>query len=154
MADRKLEKLEYSKTVNLPSGDGYTPQSLALVDANKRYVICSGSSPNIVLLCSANSYSSLGKKIGTGHANGGTYCSKNGCIYTTAYHGSSNNKKIVVTNVSNLKTAFTVNLKTNATGIAYDSVTDQFYVSAGSKIYVYPFDALSKGGESGSYVSK
>ena len=156
MADRKLEKLEYSKTISLPNpagSDGYTPQSLALVDANKRYVICSGASPNIVLLCSANSYSSLGKKISTGHANGATYCSKNGYIYSTAYNAGSNTKKIIVTKPSDFKTAFTITLKTNATGIAYDSVTDQFYVSAGSKIYVYPFDALSKGGESGSYIS-
>ena len=156
MADikrEKPEKLEYSKVVDLPSGSGFTPQSLAFVDGNKRYVICSGSSPNNVILCTSDSYSKLGKKISTGHANGGTYCSRNGLIYTTGYENGNNYSKVVATKASDLSHAFTIYLKSSATGIAYDKTTNQFYVSAGSKIYVYPYEALAKGGDSGSYIS-
>lgn len=154
MADRVLEKLKYSSTISLPGGDGYTPQSLAFISNSNRKVICSGASPNIVLQVTDKSYNSLGRKISTGHANGGTYCSKNNLIYTTAYSGSSNTKKIVATNCSNLNHEFSVTLPTSATGIAYDRVTNQFYVSSGKKIYIYPFEALAKGGTyKGDYTS-
>lgn len=153
MAKRKLEKLKYDTVVKLPSGTGYTPQSLAFISEHKRYIICSGSSPNRIISCDKNSYKGEIGHISTGHANGGTFCNKNNLIYTTAYNGNSNKKKIIATDSKTLKKKFTVTLKTTASGIAYDRITNKFYVSSGSSIYVYPFDALAKSGNGVKYTS-
>ena len=150
MANRNtIATLTSRKTINLKSGSGYTAQSLALVTAGSRYVFCnthgSDSSGNHILKVSAKSYSVESAKIYTGHANGGTYCNKNDCFYTTSYGGGSANKKIKCW-TRNYKLRFTVTLPVYATGIAYDPITTDFYVSVGDYFYVFPYSAFAKGG--------
>ena len=150
MANRHtITTLTSRKTINLKSGSGYTAQSLALVTAGLRYVFCntngSDSSGNHILKVSSKSYSVESAKIYTGHANGGTYCNKNDCFYTTSYSSGSANKKIKCW-TRKYKLRFTVTLPVYATGIAYDPITTDFYVSVGDYFYVFPYSAFAKGG--------
>ena len=144
---RNTEKLNFSTKVKLPSGSGYTPQSLAFINENNRIVICSGTSPNNFIRCSASSYKILGQKADVGHANGGTYCTKNNLIYTSGRTGGSYAYAIDPTT---FRVKFTVNLSFSFSGIAYDRITEQFYISGGSMVYVYPYSAFSSSGYAGS----
>ncbi|MBQ6631707.1 MAG: CHAP domain-containing protein [Romboutsia sp.] len=155
MAQRKnVENLEYSKIISLPLGTGYTPQSLAFKSKKERYVLCSGVHPNRVLKCNENHYENLGKKVNVGHANGATYCNKNGLIYATAYEGGNNKTKIRAIDPNKFVEKFTVTLPTAASGIAYDSYTNQFLISCGNNIRIFPYSAFEKGGTySGKYKS-
>lgn len=153
MANRDLIKLEEQTEVRLRRGgmgDGFTPQSLALISANQRIVLCSGSSPNHILKCDSVSYKDMGAIPYIGHANGGTYCSKNGLIYATAYEGSSNRNKIKAIDSKTYRVQFTVSLPVSATGIAYDKSVNKFYISSGSKIYVFPYSDFASGGTASS----
>lgn len=155
MANRKdVEKLTYSKTISLPGGDGYTPQSLALKSKSERIVFCSGTNPNHILKCTESNIDIKKGSENLGHANGATYCAKNNLIYVTAYQGSNNIRKIRALNASTFNLKFTVTLPVSATGIAYDAYTDQFLVSSGNHVRIFPYSALEKGGEyNGKYRS-
>lgn len=155
MSDRKSTKLKYDTTVRLPSGSTFTPQSLAFISEDNRVIVCSGSSSNNFLKCSASGCTKKGKHANVGHGNGATYCPKNKLIYVTAYEGNSNSNKIRALDPSTYSLKFTVTLPTSASGIAYDRITNQFYVSTSSTVYVYSYEALAQSGKySGSYVSK
>lgn len=168
MAERKTEKLNITYkdaivagatnkkvAIKLPSGTGFTPQALAFVNENKQYIICSGTSKNKILLYDGKKINKLGScKISLGHANGATYCHKNNLIYVTNYsQGSSNKRRISAIDPNTLKEKFSVYLTANAVGIAYDRITEQFYTSAGSVVYVYSYKSLSKSGRNIKYKS-
>ena len=152
-----IKTLTARKTAKLPSGSGFTSQSFGLVTAGKCYVFCNthqaDGAANHVLQVSLTDYKDLGKKIQSGHVNGGTYCAKNGLCYTTTYGGSRANKKIAAWDPNDKwKKKFVVDLPVYATGIAYDPITTDFYISVGAYFYVFPYKAFSKGGKySGSY---
>ena len=150
MGRHTIATLTSRKTINLRSGSGYTAQSLALVTAGLRYIFCnthgSDSSGNHILKASSKGYSVESAKIHTGHANGGTYCNKNDCFYTTSYGGGSANK-VIKCWTRKYKLRFTVTLPVYATGIAYDPITTDFYVSVGDYFYVFPYEAFAKGGK-------
>lgn len=152
MASRNnIVNLNPSKTLSLPSGWGYTPQSFAYINDSKIIVACSNptnSGKNNFLICNVpkNNYTKKTKVVTTGHASGCTYCPKNGLIYVT------NGKTVTALDASSLSKRFTVSLSKSAVGFAYDRITNKFYASSGGKIYVYPFDAFAKGGTySGAY---
>ena len=153
--ERVKEKLNYSSSIKTGKSGNYIPQSLAFISENNRVVVCSKGSGSNGHPSGFWKFSSTGivnriSKGKYGHANGATYCDKNRLIYICS--GSGNHSVWAVDPTTyNLK--FTVSLTTSASGIAYDRVTNKFYVSSGNNIYVYPFSALSKGGKSSKYTS-
>lgn len=158
MAGRKIiAKLSSAKTIILPKGSGYTAQSLGLVTAGKRYVFCNthnaDGSGNHILEVGASKYTDLGKKIWSGHVNGGTYCKANGLCYTTTYGGGNATKRIKAWDPKNKwKNVYTIDLPVYATGIAYDPITTDFYISINDLFYVFPYSAFQKTGTyKGSY---
>ena len=144
MARKTLATLSSAKTVKLPSGNGYTPQSLVLVSSDRRYVICSGGGGNHIVRASSKSCTKLHSVIHTGHANGGCYCNKDGRVYTSTYSGSAT-KRIAVW--KNWKYVKGIDLPVYCTGLAYDRITNNFYVSAGDHVYVFSYEQLNKKGK-------
>jgi len=159
MSRKVIAKLSSAKTINLPSGSGFTAQSLGLVTAGKKYVFCNthqaDGTANHILEVSASSYKDLGKKITSGHVNGGTYCKANGLCYTTTYGGSNATKRIKAWDPKNKwKNVYTIDLPVYATGIAYDPITTDFYISINQYFYVFPYEAFQKTGTyKGTYKS-
>ncbi len=146
-----IGKLSYSNSNvhKLKSGTGFTPQSFALVSSEEMYVFCSGTNPNHVLkINGSGSYIDLGKRADYGHANGATYCHKNGLFYVTAYNYQSSTRaqSVYAVNPNSFKIEFRINLDMSCSGIAYDRITENFYISNTSKIGVYNFSDFSKAG--------
>ena len=160
-ARNTLSQIKYStqNVHKLKPGDGFTPQSMAMNSSQEIYVFCSGTSKNHVLkIDSHGNYTDIGMKDDYGHANGATHCPKNNCFYVTAYNYSSSSRSYNVYAVDSktFKIKFTVTLDMTCTGIAYDKVTEQFYVSNRSGIGVYSYSSFSTGGKAtrSRYITK
>ena len=138
MGRKILATLSASKRVKLPTGSGYTPQSLAMVSSTTRYVICSGGSGNHIVKAGKSGYTKLKSTIHTGHANGGCYCNKDGLVYTSTYSGSATKRVAVWDPKKNWAYVKGIDLPGYCTGLAYDSITNNFYVSAGNGFWRFP----------------
>ena len=71
-----------------------------------------------------------------GHANGCTYDPHTGSIYVMKTYAGSNHHDIRVFDAGTLESKDSISFGTAPSGIGYDAQTDQFYLTASSRIYI------------------
>ena len=90
-----------------------------------------------------------------GHANGSTYCTKDGMLYCVTTKYVRNHKKAQVIDPNTLEIVKEIDLPHGCSGIAYDRITNRFVLSCGSPdtkasstgyLYVYESDLKTAAG--------
>lgn len=134
---------------------GPSPQSFCLISSTNRVVVhkhTDEKSAELIRYTSGTKNKTVKSQqnhvTGTGHCNGCTYCDATREIIVTRGRNNGDNKKEVsVFDASTLKHKRNIKFSVKISGVAYDRVTGQFYVSCGGSMHVFTYNNFMKGGK-------
>lgn len=134
---------------------GPSPQSFCLISSMNRVVVHKHTDEKSAELIRYTS-GTMNKTVksqqnhvtGTGHCNGCTYCdATREIIVTRGKNSGANKKEVSVFDASTLKHKRDIKFSVKISGVAYDRVTGQFYISCGGSMHVFTYNNFMKGGK-------